>query len=595
MKKSMLLVTVLSFLWVGLWGTFAFSKPFYFAPYVDITLYPFPLLSQISTKTNNYNYILGFIVADKNKCIPSWGWYYSLDKGPDARINGQHKFFYDELKIVKNKGGKIMVSFGGQQWTPLFKVCNEASLLNQYKQVINKLGTYYLDYDIEGSILSDHASINRLIGTLIKLQEAFDNKLHIWLTLPVTPNGFDSNWLYVVEQAIKRGLHFDWINIMTMYFGSAYKDTDIGDYSIKAAKTVQNQLKNLYRSYGIGKSDIEIKNMIWITPMIGLNEYTKENFTLEDAKQIGSYVKTNKLGRLSYWSLNRDHPCPNITNLLKCSWKNNQATDYEYFFTFKNTLIFSDTRLPPYDFPKFRHALDQCKLTYPDSQTTVIDKGHFSWYKSDFFYALKDGVMYFVLRKLSDQVSKVRDELRQQQNQKDLGWPKDTSTVHYLKTTVKLQSLNPSIPEYTFLQVHEKQHNKPLLRLVVKYLKNGFQNHIWAVIRNTVDNNVPISTWVDLWPLMENTFDHYEIYVGNNRLKIYRNGFLLVNRDISYWPGKLNYFKAGIYDSWNSKGPFELKIGYSQFELDSGDNVDYEEPSVNILPANLPDLSVSYY
>jgi hypothetical protein len=34
------------------------GEEFFFAPYVDATLYPFPLLTQIAKQTNNYSYVL---------------------------------------------------------------------------------------------------------------------------------------------------------------------------------------------------------------------------------------------------------------------------------------------------------------------------------------------------------------------------------------------------------------------------------------------------------------------------------------------------------------------------------------------------------
>jgi len=150
-----------------------------FAPYVDSTLYPFPLLLEISKQTDNYNYVLGFIVSKSNQCIASWWGYYDIERGPDAWIDWQHKYLYDEVKAVQNVGWKVMVSFGWQAWIPLFRLCDEEALLKQYEKVINNLNTYYLDFDIEWESIRDHTNIDKLINILLKLQKEYSGRLHI--------------------------------------------------------------------------------------------------------------------------------------------------------------------------------------------------------------------------------------------------------------------------------------------------------------------------------------------------------------------------------------------------------------------------------
>jgi len=304
------------------------KQEFYFAPYVDATLYPFPLLSEISKQTNNYDYVLGFIVSNNKKCEASWGGYYDLQNWPDARIDWQHKYLYDEVNAVKNAWWKIMISFGGAAGTPLFQVCDEDSLLKQYQAVIDKMWTTYLDFDIEGAAIADHQNVDKLIDTLVKLQENNQNKLHIWLTLPVMPEWLTQDGLYLVQQAIKKWLIFDGVNLMTMDYGSSYAG-NMANYAIQAVESTKKQIWD--------------NVSIWVTPMIGLNDITTENFTLEDAKTLAEYVKNNKLWRLSYWSLNRDHPCSQASVSNTCSSLNNQTKDYEYLKTFMEYLNLIDT------------------------------------------------------------------------------------------------------------------------------------------------------------------------------------------------------------------------------------------------------------
>src|SRR6201995_271844 len=91
---------------------------------------------------------------------------------------------------------------------------------------------------------------------------------------------------------------------MTMDYGNASSSVcvvvsgscEMGQSSIQA-------VQNLEHTYGIPASKIAV------TPMIGLNDNTSETFTTADVDTLTSYVKSNGLAGLHYWSLDRDTPC----------------------------------------------------------------------------------------------------------------------------------------------------------------------------------------------------------------------------------------------------------------------------------------------
>jgi len=292
-----------------------------FAPYVDTTLYPFPLLWDIAKQTNQYDYTLAFIISKNWKCEASWGGYYNIEKWPSAWINWKEKFLYDELSYLKSKNWKLFISFGGAAGIPLFKACsNKNDLVTQYKKVIDKIWTKYLDFDVEWAVLADKNAVNNLIYALKNLQSNYNNNLEIWFTLPVIPEWLTQDDLYLVNKAKSGWLKFAGVNLMTMDYGSSY-NKDMWDYAIQAVENTKKQIWNI---------------AIWITPMIGLNDITTENFTLEDTKQVYNYTKQNQnVKRVSYWSLNRDHFCSKTSVDLKCSSKNNQTKDWEYLYTFR--------------------------------------------------------------------------------------------------------------------------------------------------------------------------------------------------------------------------------------------------------------------
>ena len=220
-----------------------------------------------------------------------------------------------------------------------------------------------------------------------------------------------------------------------------------------------------------------------------------------------------------------------------------------------------------YSFKKFHNILDVAKLTYPDGNTLIRRDWDYKWYKSDFFYATKEGNMVFYVKKAKDEYKK-RCELRQRVNWKDTGWNISENKIHELKAKVKLQKLSwTNWEEYTFMQIHSEEH--PLLRMAVRKDKNGKKDHIWAIIRITTKDSGRITQRYDLWEVNENKFDSFTIRVWNNRLIILRDGKEYVNKDISYWTETKNYFKAWIYLSHDNHLSYNVKVLFNELTATS--------------------------
>ena len=234
-------------------------------------------------------------------------------------------------------------------------------------------------------------------------------------------------------------------------------------------------------------------------------------------------------------------------------------------------------KLPPYNFNKFKKFLDNSKLTYPTSHDKVVDYGKFDNFKSDWFYADKDWNLHFVLEKKWSN-KKIRNELRRSPNPpKNDGFDVNDDKIWHLYAKVKLQSIK-RLKEYTFLQIHSEKHS--LLRVVVEKFKKWKRNHIWAVVRITTKDSWKRTQRYDLW-WFTNDFIDFDIYIWNWSLKIKRNGKVYVDKDISRWPEKKNYFKAGIYDSKNSKGEWKVEILFNKLSRDVK-SVDDESFLINV-------------
>ena len=97
------------------------------------------------------------------------------------------------------------------------------------------------------------------------------------------------------------------VNLMTMDF--AAPESDMGSAVRASLDAAHIQLLALYQRYAKGITSSTVWNRMGATMMIGQNDTEGEIFTLADAQSTFSYATSRQLGRISIWSLNRDHQC----------------------------------------------------------------------------------------------------------------------------------------------------------------------------------------------------------------------------------------------------------------------------------------------
>jgi hypothetical protein len=280
-----------------------------YAPYVDMTLYPtYDLASAVRASGTKF-FTLAFVVAGPQN-QPSWGGYgaYAVNGGAfDTQVRS-------EVNAVRALGGDVMVSFGGENGQELAQAVTDVNALESaYQSVVAAYGLTHLDFDIEGAAVADRASVDRRSQALAALQAtdaAAGQPLQVWFTLPALPTGLTADGLYVLQSALKYGVHVAGVNVMAMDYGDSAAPSpkgQMGTYAIDAATSLFGQLKGLY---GTTRTDAQLWSMVGVTPMIGLNDVTTEVFDTSAASQLAAFAAQHGLGRLSVWSLNRDQSDP---------------------------------------------------------------------------------------------------------------------------------------------------------------------------------------------------------------------------------------------------------------------------------------------
>jgi len=278
-------------------GTVGGVPPFAVAPYADATLWPTVDLPSLARADGVKTYTLGFIVNGQGSCRATWGTYYNLGDN----------WMADQISALRSMGGDVVVSFGGAANQELAQVCTSVSALQaQYQAVIDSYGLTSIDFDVEGAATADPASIDLRSKAIAQLQQqarAAGRKLQVSLTLPVLPTGLTNDGLNVVKSARDNGVDVAVVNVMAMDYGGA--SNHMGTDAVNAATSTHNQLATLYPT----KTDAQLWAMVGVTPMIGQNDIAGEVFTTADATQLTTFAKTNHLGRLAFWSANRDVQC----------------------------------------------------------------------------------------------------------------------------------------------------------------------------------------------------------------------------------------------------------------------------------------------
>ncbi len=281
----------------------------FFAPYVDMTLYPTPDLDGIARQTGVDLFTVAFVQSDPQG-NPAWGGLPVLGLGSN---NEQFKGFAQEINQLRAMGGDVMLSLGGANGVSLAQTfVNQNKLAEQlkntYLNVVNEYSLNHLDFDIEGAAISSPESI-KLRSEAIALLQQEQPTLDIWYTLPVLPSGLTNEGINVVSSALAAGVNLDGINIMAMDYGEAAAPSgaaSMGDYAIQAANNTYSQLTDLYAQFGqtFGWDNIGV------TPMIGVNDVTSEIFKPADAQQLKTFAEQKGIAMLSMWSLGRDQPAP---------------------------------------------------------------------------------------------------------------------------------------------------------------------------------------------------------------------------------------------------------------------------------------------
>jgi hypothetical protein len=259
-----------------------------FAPYAYLTGPRAFSIADCCKESGQKYFVLAFVIAGKDG-QPRWDGTTPIDP--------HHPYYLDQIKAVRDQGGDVIVSFGGADGKEVALVeKDEQALAAKYDLLISTYHLGWLDFDIEGDAVADHAANLRRTRALVQLQQKHPG-LRISYTLAGDPDGLSPDSRSLLTLARENGLSVKSVDVMVMDFGPhwAAGKTESA-VSIATAESVHRQVDAVDPSIGVG-----------LCALIGIADSKGEVFTQTDARVLEQYAAAHSwVCSLSYWCINRD-------------------------------------------------------------------------------------------------------------------------------------------------------------------------------------------------------------------------------------------------------------------------------------------------
>ncbi|WP_225224321.1 chitinase [Cellulomonas sp. JH27-2] len=243
---------------------------------------------------------LAFILAPNGGgCTPTWD-------GTTAITS--ETVVSNAISRIRANGGDVSVSVGGYGGTKLGQTCGTpAATAAAYQQVITKYSLKAIDFDLEEPEYENTTAVANELGAA-KILQANNPGLFVSVTMPGTSAGTGWFGTQLLDQA--KSIGFTPNNFSIMPFDGGFNG---GSSQVAALEAFHGLLMShlgwdsptAYAHEGFsgmnGKSDVS------------------EMFYQADFQTVLDYALSHKLGRFTFWAVNRDRACVGTTDNSVCS------------------------------------------------------------------------------------------------------------------------------------------------------------------------------------------------------------------------------------------------------------------------------------
>jgi chitodextrinase len=279
------------------------------APYLHLGWGSPPSAAGVMNQTGLRAFTMAFMLS-RGGCNPGWDGQRPLQGGVDAQV----------INEIRANGGDIEISFGGWSGNKLGPNCaTSQALANAIQQVIDAYDLGTVDMDIENTDEFESEAVQDRILDALRIVKQNNPGIVTMVTIPTTTAGPNFWGTRLINRSAQLGANIDVYNIMTFDFGG---HQNMFASATNAATGLNTALQN-----ALGWSQSTAFQHMGITGMVGLSDQ-QELTSPQIWTQIRDWAQARNMARLSFWSINRDRPCPGGGVASHCSGISQQ--DFEF-------------------------------------------------------------------------------------------------------------------------------------------------------------------------------------------------------------------------------------------------------------------------
>ncbi|WBQ04917.1 glycoside hydrolase family 18 protein [Kribbella sp. CA-293567] len=269
------------------------------APYLYMGWGDPPNPATVMNATGIKWFTMAFILSSGG-CNPAWDGVRPLQGSADATAIAQ----------IRAAGGDIVPSIGGWSGNKLGPNCSTPeALAGAYQKVISAYNLKAIDVDIENSDEFENEVVQDRILTALKIVKQNNPGIQTILTFGTSTTGPNYWGNRLIERSKALDANIDIFTLMPFNFSSANIYTD----TVGSSVGLNNKLKSVF-----GWTTAQAYAHQGISGMNGLSDQ-QELTTAAAWQNITNWSKTNGIGRLAFWSVNRDRGCAGGGVVANCS------------------------------------------------------------------------------------------------------------------------------------------------------------------------------------------------------------------------------------------------------------------------------------
>ncbi len=307
-----------------------------YRPYIDIGQLQTLHMDLTNLYTQGIDHVMMAFIQTKNVNnvnVPAWAGDTPIFNPQGAASKAALAYYDGQISSYQKIGGKVGISFGGANGVTIWQDQKSDAIYNNLKKITDKYKPDMLDFDIEGTGLTDKTGVRNLVTALNQLlnQKGYQD-IKVGLTISadpgletglnpqfINPNNVKNpdlnsvcgalSYLKIPTKPIVNAMSMDFGGQSWLQYHKNHRGADMYEGNIELPDKVSKAIYSIWKQNSEYKgTEADIRNNFGLTPMFGQNDTAAEIFFKEDAAKLSNWA--NNGGNIKWiggWSLTRDH------------------------------------------------------------------------------------------------------------------------------------------------------------------------------------------------------------------------------------------------------------------------------------------------